>query len=321
MSGRESAGYFLFHWLRKMTNNIAEGSPLPKSTAAHDAASPYGGGQHDAAQKRKNVTTARIAQMRADGEKIAVLTAYDATFAAVADAAGVDCIMVGDSLGMVCQGRTTTVGVSLDDMRYHTRCVAQGIARAEGSALIVADLPFGSYQQSREQAIASAVQLMEAGAHMVKLEGGGWSVDVVAFLVERGIPVCGHLGLTPQTVSALGGYRVQGRDDDGAEQIRTDAVALDAAGATMMVLEMVPARLAAGITGEMKSCATIGIGAGSGTAGQVLVMHDMLGINLGRMAKFVRNFMRDSQDVPTAFAAYVAAVKDGSFPDDKLHAW
>ncbi|EMV8751946.1 3-methyl-2-oxobutanoate hydroxymethyltransferase [Escherichia coli] len=294
---------------------------ISKTSTTNDTSAPYGGGPRDAAPKRRKVTTARLSQMRADGEKIAVLTAYDATFAAVADAAGVDCIMVGDSLGMVCQGRTTTVGVTLEDMCYHTRCVAQGIARAEGSALIVTDLAFGSYQQSREQAIASAVQLMEAGAHMVKLEGGGWVADVVAFLVERGIPVCGHLGLTPQTVSALGGYRVQGRDEGAAEQIRKDAASLDAAGASMMVLEMVPSHLAARITSEMKSCATIGIGAGSGTAGQVLVMHDMLGLNLGRMAKFVRNFMLDAGDVPTAFAAYVAAVKGGSFPDDKLHAW
>jgi 3-methyl-2-oxobutanoate hydroxymethyltransferase len=263
----------------------------------------------------------QIADMRANGEKIAVLTAYDATFAAAADTAGVDCIMVGDSLGMVCQGRITTVGVSLESMLYHTQCVSQGLIRSEGSALVITDLPFGSYQQSRDQAITSAVQLMQAGAHMVKLEGGGWTTDVVAFLVERGIPVCGHLGLTPQTVSALGGYRVQGRQAEAAEHIRTDAAALDGAGATMMVLEMIPAQLAAIISSEMKSCATIGIGAGNGTAGQVLVMHDMLGINLGRMAKFVRNFMSEAGDVHAAFAAYVLAVKDGSFPDNNHHAW
>lgn len=250
-----------------------------------------------------------------------MLTAYDATFAAVADAAGVDCLLVGDSLGMVCQGRTTTVGVSLEDMRYHTQCVSRGLERSQGSSLIVADLPFGSYQQSREQAIASAALLMQAGAHMVKLEGGGWTVDVVAFLVERGVPVCAHLGLTPQTVSALGGYRVQGRQEEAGDKIRRDASALEAAGASMMVLEMVPCQLAAHITSDMKSCATIGIGAGSGTAGQVLVMHDMLGLNLGHMAKFVRNFMREASTVDAAFAAYVAAVKDGSFPNDEQHAW
>ena len=284
-----------------------------------EAAAPYGGGGTE--HKRKKITTARIADMRASGEKIAMLTAYDATLAAVADAAGVDCILVGDSLGMICQGRSTTVGVSLQDMQYHTQCVSQGLARVQGGALLIADLPFGSYQQSREQAMASAVQLMQAGAHMIKLEGGGWAVDVAAFLVERGVPVCGHLGLTPQTVSALGGYRVQGRQEEAAQRMRDDARALEAAGASMLVLEMVPARLAADITGQMHSCATIGIGAGSGTAGQVLVMHDMLGINLGRMAKFVRNFMHDAQGVQAAFADYVAAVKNGSFPDDALHAW
>ena len=303
-----------------MHNNVNQHGRSAEPGVASEGIAPYGDAHRGIAAKRKKTTTARISQMRVDGEKIAVLTAYDATFAAAADAAGVDCIMVGDSLGMVCQGRTTTVGVSLEDMLYHTRCVSQGIARADGSALIIADLPFGSYQQSNEQAIASAVQLMQAGAHMVKLEGGDWwTVDIVEFLVQRGIPVCAHLRLTPQTVSALGGYRVQGRSEEAAEKLRVDAGALDNAGASMMVLEMIPTELATSITSEMKSCATIGVGAGSGTAGQVLVMHDMLGINLGRMAKFVRNFMRDAEDVPTAFAAYVAAVKDGSFPDDKLH--
>nr|WP_086012118.1 3-methyl-2-oxobutanoate hydroxymethyltransferase [Variovorax sp. CF313] len=281
---------------------------------------PYGS-ERSTIPKRKKVTTSRIAEMRASGEKIAVLTAYDATFAAVADAAGVDCLLVGDSLGMVCQGRATTVGVSLEDMRYHTKCVSLGLERSQGSSLIIADLPFGSYQQSREQAMASAALLMRAGAHMVKLEGGGWTVDVAAFLVERGVPVCAHLGLTPQTVSALGGYRVQGRQEEAGDKIRRDAAALEAAGASMMVLEMVPGQLAARITSDMTSCATIGIGAGSGTAGQVLVMHDMLGLNLGRMAKFVRNFMGGASAVDAAFAAYVVAVKDGSFPNDKQHAW
>lgn len=300
---------------------MVSSSEAPKTGGTNGPAAPYGGSARHIDQKRKKVTTARISQMRSEGEKIAMLTAYDATFAAVADAAGIDCILIGDSLGMVCQGRTTTVGVSLGEMSYHTQCVARGIARAEGRALIVADLPFGSYQQSREQAIASSVQLMEAGAHMVKLEGGGWTTEVVAFLVERGIPVCAHLGLTPQTVSALGGYRVQGRNEDSAAQISADAAALDAAGASMMVLEMVPAHLAASITDKMKSCATIGIGAGRGTAGQVLVMHDMLGVNLGRVAKFVQNFMCNEQGVESAFAAYVAAVKGGLFPNDSQHAW
>ena len=250
-----------------------------------------------------------------------MLTAYDATFAAAADAAGVDCLLVGDSLGMVCQGRAATTGVSLEAMRYHTECVAQGLARSQGTALIVADLPFGSYQQSREQAMASATVLMQAGAHMVKLEGGGWTTDIVRFLVERGVPVCAHLGLTPQTVHALGGYRVQGRDDTAAAQLRADALALQDAGAAMLVLEMVPAALAAALTVELARCPTIGIGAGRDTAGQVLVMHDMLGLNLGRMAKFVRNFMEGATGIEDAMRRYVAAVRDGSFPDNRQHAW
>jgi 3-methyl-2-oxobutanoate hydroxymethyltransferase len=301
-----------------MTTRSSQGGKAARPGVAGETAAPYGG---QAQSQRKKITTARIAEMRASGEKIAMLTAYDATFAAAADAAGVDCILVGDSLGMICQGRSTTVGVSLEDMRYHTQCVAQGLARVQGGAFLIADLPFGSYQQSREQAMASAVQLMQAGAQMIKLEGGGWAVDVAAFLVERGVPVCGHLGLTPQTVSALGGYRVQGKQDEDAARMQNDALALEHAGAGMLVLEMVPALLAAGITSQMRSCATIGIGAGSGTAGQVLVMHDMLGINLGRMAKFVRNFMQGTPGVQAAFADYVAAVKNGSFPDDALHAW
>lgn len=270
---------------------------------------------------RKPVSLPRLHEMRARGEKIAMLTAYDATFAAVADAAGVDSILIGDSLGMVCQGLNSTVGVTLDTMCYHTESVSRGVRRVQGTAWIVGDLPFGSYQASHEQALASAVALMQAGAHMVKLEGGGWVADTVRFLVERGIPVCAHLGLTPQTVHALGGYRVQGRDDDSAAQLRRDALALQDAGASLLVLEMVPAQLSAQLTQELPHCHTIGIGAGKGTAGQVLVMHDMLGVNLGKNPKFVRNFMQDQGSVREAIAAYVAAVKDGSFPDDALHAW
>ncbi|WP_028604593.1 3-methyl-2-oxobutanoate hydroxymethyltransferase [Ottowia thiooxydans] len=291
------------------------------STSGAAPAAPYGGTRPNAEQKRKKVTVTRLAQMRADGEKIAVLTAYDATFAAFADSAGVDCVLVGDSLGMVCQGRSSTVSVSLEEMRYHTQCVAQGLERHGSTALLIADLPYGTFHQSREQAFASAVVLMQAGAQMIKLEGGGWTVEIVAFLTERGIPVCAHLGLTPQTVAALGGYKVQGRQADEARQMKADALALEAAGASLLVLEMVPAELATSITSQMKSCATIGIGAGSGTAGQVLVMHDMLGMNLGRMAKFVRNFMQGSSSIEGAFAAYVAAVKDGSFPNNEQHAW
>ena len=270
---------------------------------------------------RKPVSLPRLAEMRARGEKITMLTAYDATFAAVADAAGVECILVGDSLGMVCQGLSSTVGVTLETMCYHTESVARGIRRVQGTSWIIGDLPFGSYQASPEQALRSATALMQAGAHMVKLEGGGWTTETVRFLVERGIPVCAHLGLTPQTVHALGGYRVQGRDDAAAQKLQAEALALQDAGASMLVLEMVPAALSADLTEQLPRCHTIGIGAGDGTAGQVLVMHDMLGINLGKNPKFVRNFMQGQSSVLDAMRAYVAAVKDGSFPDNTLHAW
>ena len=271
--------------------------------------------------QRRPISLPRLAQMRAAGEKITMLTAYDATFAAVADAAGVDCILVGDSLGMVCQGLPSTVGVSLETMAYHTASVARGLHRVQGTAWLVADLPYGSYHESPEQALRSACQLMQAGAHMVKLEGGGWTAPTVRFLVERGIPVCAHLGLTPQTVHALGGYRVQGKDDVAAAELRRHALELQAAGASMLVLEMVPAPLATSLTAELPHCHTIGIGAGNGTAGQVLVLHDMLGMNLGKMPRFVRNFMHDAGSIKGAMQAYVQAVKDGSFPDNALHAW
>jgi 3-methyl-2-oxobutanoate hydroxymethyltransferase len=259
--------------------------------------------------------------MHAQGEKITMLTAYDATFAAVADAAGVETILVGDSLGMVCQGLSSTVGVSLETMRYHTESVTRGLRRVQGTAWVIGDLPFGTYQESREQALRSATVLMQAGAHMVKLEGGGWTAEVVRFLVERGIPVCAHLGLTPQTVHALGGYRVQGKGDDAAATLRRHAHELQEAGAAMLVLEMVPAALSAALTRELERCATIGIGAGAGTAGQVLVMHDMLGINLGKMPRFVRNFMDGATSVRQAMENYVRAVKDVSFPVDAQHGW
>ena len=270
---------------------------------------------------RKPVSLPRLADMHARGEKIAMLTAYDATFAAMADAAGVDCILVGDSLGMVCQGLPSTVGVTLETMRYHTESVSHGLRRVQGTTWLIADLPFGSYQESREQALASATVLLQAGAHMVKLEGGGWTAPTVEFLVQRGVPVCAHLGLTPQTVHALGGYRVQGKTEDAARTLRKEALELQNAGAAMLVLEMVPAALAAEITAELPHCHTIGIGAGNGTAGQVLVLHDMLGVNLGKMARFVHNFMQDAGSVRGAMEAYVQAVKQGRFPDNTLHAW
>ena len=271
--------------------------------------------------QRKPVSLPRLRDMRQQGEKITMLTAYDATFAAVADAAGVECILVGDSLGMVCQGLSSTVGVSLETMRHHTECVANGLRRSQAVAWLIGDLPFGTYQESREQALRSASVLMQAGAHMVKLEGGGWTTETVRFLVDRGIPVCAHLGLTPQTVHALGGYRVQGRGDKAATLLRQQALELQDAGASMLVLEMVPAAVAASLTAELTRCATIGIGAGRDTAGQVLVLHDMLGVNLGKMPRFVRNFMDGSGSVRGAIEAYVRAVKDGSFPVDAQHAW
>jgi 3-methyl-2-oxobutanoate hydroxymethyltransferase len=298
-----------------MTPSITETDP-------HTPKTPYGTLPSAAPlPPRKPVSLPRLAEMRARGEKIAMLTAYDATFAAVADAAGVECILVGDSLGMVCQGLSSTVGVTLEAMCYHTESVVRGLRRVQGTAWVIGDLPFGSYHESKEQALRSATQLLRAGAHMVKLEGGGWTTETVHFLVERGVPVCAHLGLTPQTVHALGGYRVQGRQPAVAEQLRRHARELQDAGAAMLVLEMVPARLAAEITQSLATCHTIGIGSGKGTAGQVLVMHDMLGVNLGKAPRFVRNFMEGAGGVREAIEAYVRAVKDGSFPDEAVHAW
>jgi 3-methyl-2-oxobutanoate hydroxymethyltransferase len=270
---------------------------------------------------RKPVSLPRLQEMHARGEKITMLTSYDATFAAVADAAGVETILIGDSLGMVCQGLTSTVGVTLETMRYHVESVSRGVRRVQGTAWIIGDLPYGTYHESKEQALRSAAVLMQAGAHMVKLEGGGWTAEVVHFLVERGIPVCAHLGLTPQTVHALGGYRVQGRGDEAAATLKRHALELQDAGAALVVLEMVPAALSGEITQALPRCATIGIGAGVDCAGQVLVLHDMLGMNLGKMPKFVHNFMADAGSVRGAMEAFVKAVKDGTFPVNSLHAW
>jgi 3-methyl-2-oxobutanoate hydroxymethyltransferase len=291
-------------------------------TPANTAASPYGTlPAVPPPASRKPISLPRLREMHAQGEKITMLTAYDATFAAVADSAGVESILVGDSLGMVCQGMPSTVGVTLETMRHYTESVARGLHRAQATAWLISDLPFGSYHESKEQALRSAAVLMQAGAHMVKLEGGGWTADTVHFLVERGIPVCAHLGLTPQTVHSLGGYRVQGKSEEAATTLKAHAHALQDAGAAIMVLEMVPAALSATLTKELTHCATIGIGAGVGTAGQVLVLHDMLGMNLGKMAKFVHNFMSEENSVRGAMQAYVRAVKEGRFPVDALHAW
>lgn len=251
-----------------------------------------------------------FARMKSQGEKIAVLTCYDASFAALEERCGVEILMIGDSLGNVLQGHKTTLPVKLEHIEYHTACVAAGAQRG----FIIADLPFGSYQESREQAMRSAARLMAAGAHMVKLEGGAFMAETVRFLVERGVPVCAHIGLTPQSVHQLGGYRVQGRDEAGAARIKAEARALEEAGAAMMVLEMVPAALAKEITSAAKNLATIGIGAGGDCNGQVLVLHDMLGIFAGKSPKFSKNFMTGAADIGAAVQAYVAAVKDGSFP-------
>ena len=312
------------HPLQKSASSPASPSVFEVKTASlpNPLVTPYGTlPPASLPSARKPVSLPRLREMQAAGEKIAMLTAYDATFAAVADAAGVDCILVGDSLGMVCQGLSSTVGVSLDVMRHHTECVANGLRRSQGVAWLIADLPFGSYHESKEQALRSAAVLMQAGAHMVKLEGGGWTTETVAFLTSRGIPVCAHLGLTPQTVFALGGYRVQGKSDAAAALLKTHAHALQDAGAALLVLEMVPAALATALSAELAHCPTIGIGAGDGTAGQVLVMHDMLGLNLGKMPKFVRNFMDGAPSLQAAMQNYVQAVKNGSFPDNALHAW
>ena len=265
---------------------------------------------------RKPVTLHRLREMHAGGERIAMLTCYDAAFARLLDEAGVDCLLVGDSLGMVLQGRPSTLPVTLEEMCYHTRCVAAG----NQCAWLIGDLPFGSYQASKEQALHSATALMQAGAQMVKLEGGGWTADTTRFLVERGIPVCGHLGLTPQSVHALGGWRVQGRTEDGAAQLLRQAQELAQAGAAMLVLELTPAPVAAQVSAALP-VPVIGIGAGGQCGGQVLVLHDMLGLTPGKPPRFVRNFMEGGTGVGDAVRRYVAAVKDQSFPDPQLHTY
>jgi 3-methyl-2-oxobutanoate hydroxymethyltransferase len=265
---------------------------------------------------RKPITLHRLREMHASGEKIAMLTAYDASFARLADEAGVDCLLVGDSLGMVVQGQSSTVPVTLEQMVYHTQCVARG----NKTAWVIGDLPFGSYQQSASQAIASATALMQAGAHMVKLEGGGWTTEVVRALTERGIPVCAHLGLTPQSVHALGGYRIQGKTDAQAQTLKAHASALADAGAALLVLELIPAALAEDVA-KLLPIPTIGIGASANCGGQVLVLHDMLGITRGKLPRFVKNFSADAADSAAALSAYVAAVKSKAFPEHGVHTY
>ncbi|MEN3276264.1 MAG: 3-methyl-2-oxobutanoate hydroxymethyltransferase [Massilia sp.] len=256
----------------------------------------------------KAVTIPALHAMRAAGTKIAMLTCYDASFASLMDRCGVDMLLVGDSLGMVCAGHDSTLPVTLADMVYHTASVARG----NKNALLVADLPFASYA-TKEIAFESSAALMRAGAQMVKIEGGAWLADTVAFLAERGIPVCAHIGLTPQFVHQLGGFKVQGKTEEGAERLKKDALALQAAGAAIVLLEAVPAALGKETT-ELLAVPTIGIGAGPDCSGQVLVMHDMLGVFPGHKARFVKNFMEGQASIEGAVRAYVSGVKDGSFP-------
>ncbi|TRO34722.1 3-methyl-2-oxobutanoate hydroxymethyltransferase [Pseudomonas sp. ALS1131] len=256
-----------------------------------------------------DVTLTTLQSLKQNGEKIAMLTAYDATFAQACSQAGAEVLLVGDSLGMVLQGHDSTLPVTIDEMAYHTASVKRG----NNGALIISDLPFMAYSTS-EQTLLNSARLMQAGAHMVKLEGAGWLAEPIRLLAERGVPVCAHLGLTPQAVNILGGYKVQGRQEAQARQMRADAMALEQAGAAMLLLECVPSELASEIAQAVK-IPVIGIGAGPGTDGQVLVLHDMLGLSLsGRVAKFVRNFMEGQDSIQGALNAYVKAVKDGSFP-------
>ncbi|KQQ47775.1 3-methyl-2-oxobutanoate hydroxymethyltransferase [Duganella sp. Leaf126] len=256
----------------------------------------------------KTVTVHTLTELRARGEKIAMLTCYDASFAALMDRCGVEMLLIGDSLGMVCNGHPSTLPVTVAELAYHTAAVARG----SKSAMIVADLPFGAYGTT-ETAYHNAVQLMQAGAHMIKIEGGAWLADTVRFMTERGVPVCAHLGLTPQSVHQLGGYKVQGKTADSADLLKRDAMALQAAGASVVVLEAIPATLGKEVT-ALLAIPTIGIGAGPDCSGQVLVMHDLLGVFPGRKARFVKNFMDGQTSIDNAITAYVTAVKDGSFP-------
>lgn len=259
-------------------------------------------------QERKSVTSHTLTALYNRHEKITMLTCYDASFASLMDQCGVEILLIGDSLGMVCQGKGSTLPVSIEEVAYHTECVARG----NKTAMIVSDMPFGTYA-TPESAYDNAAELVKAGAHMVKIEGGRWLEETVRFLTERAIPVCAHLGLTPQSVHQFGGYRVQGKNAEDARRILEDARILQNAGASLFVLEAIPATLGKDITAAL-SVPTIGIGAGPDCSGQVLVMHDMLNVFPGRKARFVRNFMEGQNSIEAAIRAYVSAVKDGSFP-------
>ena len=259
-------------------------------------------------QGEKPITISKLLAMRAEGEKITMLTAYDSTMSALLNRCGVETILIGDSLGNVIQGHSSTTPVTVEQVAYHTECVA----RANSHAFIIADLPFASYGDPA-QALDSAAELMRAGADMVKLEGGDWQIDIIQYLVERSVPVCAHLGLLPQSVHILGGYKVQGKSKDAASLMLEQAIACEQAGAQMIVLEAIPSSLGKLIT-ESLSIPTIGIGAGADCSGQVLVLQDMLGISPGKPPKFVKNFMDGHASIEAAVKAYVREVKSGKFP-------
>ena len=260
------------------------------------------------ASERSPITVSSLQRLKADGAPITMLTCYDASFGRLLDRCGVECILVGDSLGMVIQGGRDTLAVTLSDMEYHTRIVSRGVSRS----LVIADMPFGTYQTSPEDAYKSAVVLMRAGANMVKLEGGEWLAETVSFLTERGVPVCAHIGLMPQSVNTLGGYRVQGRGSSGALLVE-DALCLEEAGAKLLVVEAVPSTVARAVTAQL-SIPTIGIGAGGATSGQVLVLHDLLGVTFGKRPRFVKNFLDEAESIESAVQNFVAEVKSGRFP-------
>ena len=259
-------------------------------------------------QGEKPITISKLLSMRAEGEKITMLTAYDATMSALLNRCGVETILIGDSLGNVIQGHSSTTPVTVEQVAYHTECVA----RANSHAFIIADLPFASYGDPAH-ALDSAAELMRAGADMVKLEGGDWQIDIIQYLVERSVPVCAHLGLLPQSVHILGGYKVQGKSKDAASLMLEQAIACEQAGAQMIVLEAIPSSLGKHIT-ESLSIPTIGIGAGNDCSGQVLVLQDMLGISPGKPPKFVKNFLDGHASIEAAVKAYVREVKSGKFP-------
>ena len=255
------------------------------------------------------VTTITLQKMRQAGERITMLSCYDASFAALLDGCAIDMLLVGDSLGMVVQGHDSTLPVTMDDAVYHTRCVTRGAKRA----MVVGDLPFASYQISPHQAYENAARLMAAGAHMVKLEGGASMATTIEFLVARGIPVCGHIGLTPQAVHQLGGFRVQGKTEQAAGRLVEEARLLQQAGASALVIECVPAQLGKELTAAL-SIPTIGIGAGPHCSGQVLILHDMLDVYPGKKTRFVKNFMAGAGSIQQAVQNFVAEVKAGTFP-------